>query len=85
MRKVSRAANFMSPCADDRNAVGIDDLVVGVGEQLEGERVLGAEGLVALDRIEETPRTTAFSASYFGRSRWKLWASMVQPVVMSLG
>src|ERR1700730_6428183 len=32
-----------------------------------------------------TPRTTAFFAWYFARSRSKLCASIVQPVVMSLG
>ena len=32
-----------------------------------------------------TPRITAFAWSYLARSRWKLWASMVQPCVMSLG
>src|SRR5260221_9656283 len=32
-----------------------------------------------------TPRITAFFASYLARSRWKLCASIVQPVVMSFG
>ena len=36
----------------DRNTIGIDDLVIRVSKQFEGERVLGAERLVALDRIE---------------------------------
>src|ERR1019366_912754 len=32
-----------------------------------------------------TPRITACCCSYFGRSRWKLCASMVHPGVMSFG
>jgi hypothetical protein len=36
----------------DGDAVGIDDFVVGVGEHLEVEGVLGAPGFVALDGIE---------------------------------
>ena len=32
-----------------------------------------------------TPTITAFSWVYFSWSRWKLWASMVQPEVISLG
>ena len=45
-------ANFMSPCVLQGNAVGVDDLVVGVGQQLEAEGVLGAPGPVALDGVE---------------------------------
>ena len=32
-----------------------------------------------------TPRITAFAFSYFAMSRWKLWASTVQPDVKSFG
>ena len=52
MRKVSRLAKLHAVVVHERNAVGVDDLVVGIGEQLEGERILGAEGLVALDGVE---------------------------------
>jgi len=34
------------------HAVGVDDFVVGVGEQFEGERIFGAEGFVAFDGVE---------------------------------
>ena len=85
MRKVSRLANFMSPSLGDGDAVRIDDLVVGIGEELEGEGVLGAPGLVAFDGVEADAEDDGVEASYLGGSRWKLWASMVQPVVWSLG
>src|SRR5438094_227841 len=32
-----------------------------------------------------TPRTTALACSYFARSRWKFFASIVQPLVKSFG
>src|SRR5215469_12777022 len=32
-----------------------------------------------------TPTMAAFCLSYFAWSAWKLWASMVQPCVISLG
>ena len=36
----------------DGNAVGVDDLMVGVGQEFEAEGVLGAPGLVAFDGVE---------------------------------
>ncbi len=36
----------------DGNAVGIDDFVVGVGEELEAEGILRAPGFVAFDGVE---------------------------------
>ncbi len=52
MRKVSRAANFMSPWVMSGNTVGVDDLVVGVGKELEAEGVFRAPCLVAFDGVE---------------------------------
>ena len=36
----------------DGDTVGVDDFVVGIGEEFEGAGVFGAEGLVALDGVE---------------------------------
>ncbi len=52
MRKVSRAAILHVSVSHDGDTIGVDDFVVGVGEEFEAEGVLGAPGFVAFDGVE---------------------------------
>ena len=68
-----------------QRSIGADHLVVWVREQVESQPILGAE-LLWLSAVSTlTPRMTAFLASNCGSASWNLCASMVHPVVMSLG
>ena len=49
------------------HAVGIDNLMVGIGEQLEGKRILGAESFVALDGIEGDAEDDGIERIVFGQ------------------
>ena len=66
MRKVWRAGELHVAHGLDGDAVLIDHLVVGVGEELEGESFLGAELPCGESTVSsETPTTAALRAVYF--------------------
>jgi hypothetical protein len=58
---------FVIAACGDGNAVGIDDLVVRISEELEGERVLAAEGLVAFDGVERDAKDDGVEGFILGK------------------
>src|SRR5258707_10759271 len=56
--------------------------MVGVGKQLEGEALFSTELLMRFQCVHTDPTITAFRLSYRDKSRWKLCASSVQPLVI---
>src|SRR6185437_13384950 len=89
MRKVSRIATVMGPHGVVKVLTGTPysstTLCWGSASILKEKPSLVHHVLWLSTVSMETPRTTALAASYFGRSRWKLWASMEQPELWSLG
>src|ERR1700744_3119696 len=89
MRKVSRIAMVIGPACVVKFLTGTPysstTLCSGSASILKEKPSLVHQVLWLSTVSSETPRTTAFEASYLGRSRWKLWASMEQPEVWSLG
>ena len=67
-----------------QRSIRIGHFVIGVGQQLESQALLGAELLVRIDAVEADSQDNRVALGVLGWSTWNWWASRVQPGVWSL-